>query len=310
MNLDFKFLTKEQVFGDNKLNIFERYGTNAAITDFAILLGGFVSNENYYDDNDSLEWRTNFYWTCSNDSYGYVHVVTTHGEDSVYNVFECYGGARPVLSYSSIKNLSVNKVIIEEGILEVEYGQYPQKAASQKLQEKLEAEYTFNLEGLKQTNKIYVRYPKRHSLDEGFKAQSIDEYEYKGKKYVRVKANLYRDNKTIVLSNGKKYQTGDYVWVEVLPIKWLVDEENDVAIPEKLLFSGVPFNNENNYKGDFENTVIKRFMNKYFSSDIIVNVNVNVNDNINIDNIINVALFKMNEIIDEENEKGFMKVKK
>ena len=35
---DFTFLTEKQVFGDNRLEIFEKYGTKCAITDFSILL--------------------------------------------------------------------------------------------------------------------------------------------------------------------------------------------------------------------------------------------------------------------------------
>ena len=37
--LDFSFLDIEQIFGENRLKIFKKYGTEAAITDFSILLG-------------------------------------------------------------------------------------------------------------------------------------------------------------------------------------------------------------------------------------------------------------------------------
>ena len=36
---DFTFLTEEQYFGDDKLDILERRGTRAAITDCSIQLG-------------------------------------------------------------------------------------------------------------------------------------------------------------------------------------------------------------------------------------------------------------------------------
>ena len=39
---DFTFLTEEQYFGDDKLDILEKRGTKAAITDFSILLGAYV----------------------------------------------------------------------------------------------------------------------------------------------------------------------------------------------------------------------------------------------------------------------------
>ena len=41
------------------------------------------------------------------------------------------------------------------------------------------------------------------------------------------------------LSNGESYRIGDNVWVEVQPVKWLVDERAKVMITDKLIFSGV-----------------------------------------------------------------------
>ena len=45
--IDFSFLDKEQVFGENRLKIFKKYGTEAAITDFSILLGEVSSHGGY-----------------------------------------------------------------------------------------------------------------------------------------------------------------------------------------------------------------------------------------------------------------------
>ena len=59
---DFTFLTEEQCFGRNKLEIFKKRGTKAEITDFSVLLGGAVSEENHVNnDNKSLEGRTGWY---------------------------------------------------------------------------------------------------------------------------------------------------------------------------------------------------------------------------------------------------------
>ena len=40
--LDFRFLTKNEVFGSEQLDILKKYGSKCAITDFAVLLGGYV----------------------------------------------------------------------------------------------------------------------------------------------------------------------------------------------------------------------------------------------------------------------------
>ena len=47
---NFTFLTYEQIFERNRLDIIEKYGTRCAITDFSILLGGFVSIYSYTNE--------------------------------------------------------------------------------------------------------------------------------------------------------------------------------------------------------------------------------------------------------------------
>ena len=74
----FTFLTEEQYFGSDKLEILEKRGTKAAITDFSILLGAYVSD--YHVDNDSsLEGRTGYYWTKSDDGDNDARVVDDDG---------------------------------------------------------------------------------------------------------------------------------------------------------------------------------------------------------------------------------------
>ena len=75
---NFTFLTEEQCFGNDKLDILEKRGTQAAITDFSVLLGGWVSD--YHVDNDSsLEGRTGWYWTKSDDGDNDARVVLVSG---------------------------------------------------------------------------------------------------------------------------------------------------------------------------------------------------------------------------------------
>ena len=93
-------LSREQIFEDNKLDIFKKIDASATITDFAILLGGFCSIK-----------RTGYYWIKMNynivDSSGYKdHEHTNHRSN----------GIRPVLSYAKIKDDISN---------EIKYGEYP-----------------------------------------------------------------------------------------------------------------------------------------------------------------------------------------
>ncbi len=177
--------------------------------------------------------------------------------------------ARPALPYSLISDIPTNgesgKKI--DGILEVEYGYYPQTAVSKKTQSILEN--TYNCGKLLTTGYSYtIDSRKYNEYNQKFLPKKIREYKHNGKRYVRVKANSYFDGYTFKLSNGEEYVDGNYVWVEVEPVKWLVDESG-IMLSEKLLFAGVQFNHERNYKGNFNTTDIKKYLDDYFSKDLL-----------------------------------------
>ena len=72
---DLTFLTQEQFFENDKLDIIKKRGTRAAITDFAILLGGYVNDIYHINNDSSLEGRTGSYWTKSDDGDNDARVV-------------------------------------------------------------------------------------------------------------------------------------------------------------------------------------------------------------------------------------------
>ena len=258
--LDFTFLTEKQIFGENKLEIFNKRGTIASITDFAILSGGFCDDE----FKKTFENRTGYYWTKTVSKDKSVRVVSSDGKSKINIVNGRDVACRPALLYSSIKDICNNSVIANDGILEVTYGEYPQKVAPKELQSVLNTELALG------TGKTYTIDSKEYDdYDAEFEPNYLIEYEYKGKKYVMVEANTSSNGGDVTLSTNDKYKAGDFVWVEVLPIKWLVDEKNDIAVSESLLFSGIQFKNLEDYKGDFKNTDIKKYMDEYFSKEII-----------------------------------------
>ena len=268
---NFTFLTQEQCFERDKLNILEKRGTQAAITDFSILLGAYVSD--YHVENDSsLEGRTGYYWTKSDDGDNDARVVYANGDSHCNSVGKRDGGARPALPFSSISNIPTNGESgkrARDGILEVEYGYYPQKAVSRDMQERLERAYRSG--SISKTRNSYTTDSRRYNAyDEKFAPKQHEEYEYNGKRYVRVEANSDFGGGEFTLSNGENYRDGDNVWVEVSPVKWLVDERAKVMITDKLIFSGVQFNHTRNYHTrDFDRTDIKTFMDRYLSRDLV-----------------------------------------
>ena len=64
---NFTFLTDEQIFGNNQLDIMRKYGTKCAITDFSILLGGYVSLSSCTSEGNTGKDRTGLWWTKSSD---------------------------------------------------------------------------------------------------------------------------------------------------------------------------------------------------------------------------------------------------
>lgn len=202
-----------------------------------------------------------------------TRVWLTDDGDRVYGrVFVRGAGNRPALPFSSISSIPTNGESgkrARDGVLEVEYGYYPQKAVSRDMQERLERAYRSG--SMSKTRNSYTTdsVPYRN-YDTTFQPQTHQEYEYNGKKYVRVEANSYFDGGEFKLSNGESYRDGDNVWVEVSPVKWLVDEKSRMMITEKLIFAGVQFNKESNYHTrNFDRTDIKTFMDRYLSRDLV-----------------------------------------
>ena len=268
---DFTFLTEEQIFGSNQIDVIKKRGTKAAISDFSVLLGGWVSD--YHVDSDSsLKGRTGYYWTKSDDGDNDARVVNVRGDRAYRTVDFRTGGARPALPFSSLSNIPTNGESgkrARDGVLEVEYGYYPQKAVSRDMQERLERAYRRG--NISKTGNSYTTDSVAYDdYDTAFQPQTHQEYEYNGKRYVRVEANSYYDGNNFTLSNGEQYRDGDNVWVEVEPVKWLVDERARMMITENLIFAGVQFNKERNYKTrNFDRTDIKTFMDRYLSRDLV-----------------------------------------
>ena len=262
---NFTFLTDEQIFGNNQLDIISRYGTKCAITDFSILLGGFASPNHYTSEGNTRKDRAGWWWTKSSDGHNDAHVVNKDGNSNFNFVYSRTGGARPALPYSSIQSISSNGVRGANGIKEIEYGEYPQTIVDENYSHELERLYNSN--NLRATGKNYTTdFIGCHFTFIRFSARTHTEYEYNGSKYIRFVGDSNCDRK--VLSDGRIIKTGQAYWVRVEPITWLVDERANIALSKKIIFSGVQFKNHRDYKGDFDRTDIKQFIDKHFSKDI------------------------------------------
>ncbi len=262
--LGFTYLFKEQVFGNSQLGIFRKYGTTCQLSDFAKLLGGFISSSKYNIEGETKQDNTGYWWlrTPYNNN---ACAVNYSGFSSWSLVNSRSGGARPALPYSVIKNISSNVVIGASGVLEVEYGEYPQTVVDNNLSYQLD--YLFNVGNLKLTGKKYTADSvELDNYSTPFKAREFEEYEYNGDKYIRFVADGKNNGEN--LSNGNKIIKGNTYWIKVEPIKWLVDLEEDIAVAKQILFSGIQFKNNCDYQGNLEDTDLKWFTDNFFAKEI------------------------------------------
>lgn len=294
-------LTKEQIYGKKRNSIWERrvppleaiekYGASSGVTDLALINGALLYNldktQSYVNSYHDLKARACWYSTKN-----YIEPYQTGGfnedeleeySDQTYHCIEPDGfsdewdvesrkmSIRPVLTPNNFDEIIKNKKLEyrDHGVYTVEYGEYPQYAPNENIQ--LDLEYYYDNNKLKATGNSYTF--DSTALDhksEALNPVTYLEYEYNGKKYVRVKskADCYEKNP---LSNGEGWNNGDYVWIEVSPVEWLVDEKSRTLISKNCLLSGVRFEanlsvDEPAFKG--YNSEMEYFLTNYMSKDL------------------------------------------
>ena len=297
-------LSEGQIWGNSsepRLEVIRKYGIKSAITDLCVLTGSYLC-EDTIDEDRSLTGRTSCFWTRSDDGDNDVRMVDENGIRSYIYRCKRSGTVRPALQSSVIfSKIFPNRVMGYNGIEEVEYGEYPQNAADSRMQNILESEYN---RGMNKTGRSYtfdsVKYD---DYDTGFKPVTYEEYEYQGKKYIRIKANSDFCGDKFMLSNGVQYRDGDYVWVEVSPVKWLIDDKTGILISKKGLVSGIRFlNKSTNYKGDFSKTEMKEYLDRYMSKELFQTTKTK--ETVNEEEIINPYKLKFEQVSEEEIIKG------
>lgn len=122
-------------------------------------------------------------------------------------------GIRPAINYSQIKQESTVVGIYENGCIEVEYGEYPQRKISSIAQQTLTQKL---IDGeLQITNKKYTIYNQEK------------------KKLISLQEVI--DNK------GNKYVLKDGEWYQVSPIRWIVNQQSNLAITKYMIAGGLEY---------------------------------------------------------------------
>ena len=241
-----------------------------------------------------------------------MNYIDKHGENINVNMSDNLElGTRPVINCPDDLD---SKIKIDNDIEMVEFGEFPQDAVSKN--EQLELEKAFSLNCMAKTDRVFhlpsikterkiimeaasiptagdhcssyhyithdmisageLWYKTSSSNDTWISFKSYDEYNYNGKNYIRYQ---YCSSKsaTLTLSNGEEYKNGDYIWIKVSPVNWLVDSNRNLLISEKILVSGIPIyaygKIRNNYLLNltFEDTLINEYLYHYMYEEMINN---------------------------------------
>ena len=253
-DIELTLLSTEEIWGENSLDVLKKYGIKTAkITDLCALTYGI---DQFWTRSDNGDNDVITIGPCCNFGSYY-----RDGRDRTI---------RPVLQSSVIfSQIFSNRTKGYNGTEEVTFGEYPQNAADPKMQNILESEYT---RGMTNTGRHYTfDSAKADEYDEYFIPVTFEEYEYQGKRYIRV---IFYNNSatTTTLSNGVAYRDGDHIWLEVSPVKWLIDDKTKTLISKKGLISGIRFLDSSiPYKGNFSETEMYMFLNKYMVKDLFQN---------------------------------------
>lgn len=270
--MDFQYLTllsEGQIWGNDsepQLDVFKKIGPQALNTDLCILKGAHFSYNFKYG---FYYTESGHYWTKSSSDGKDAYVVSGDGEKKTSLGSSCCYGIRPVLQSPEIfAQLSQNRVKGDSGVDEVDFGEYPQTVANG-LEAILESKYKIRGE-LIETGNTYT-----FKCDDYANYTAI-EYEYQGKKYIRTRASYYFD-RDFALSNNRLYQSGDVIWLEVLPVRWLIDDRTKILISKRCLLSGVELIKAEKYAsvtydGDFSKTTMCAFLNGIMFKDLIQNL--------------------------------------
>lgn len=220
--------------------------------DYAVILGSitpsdYLGNYNYgynfgLDSNESVCC----YWLDAPMSENTAYAVDIGGNFKEFDTNIRNVAIRPKFIWSEISSFCVNIKKELSYVLEAEYGYWPSVVGDKEQQVELETLY--KNDKLIIINLDYTRdYNELTDYEREFEEKKQLVYEHEGKKWIRTKITFGKNREKIQLSNGETYKSGDIVWVQLEPLKLLVDEKSDVAVAKNAIASGVRYKDLNKY---------------------------------------------------------------
>ena len=248
-DIEVTLLSKEEYFGSDKKSIFKHdpqldvikgYGKYVYDSDLVKLTGGAK-----YGESDS--------WTKTKGNDNKVVSIYDGYEVSELDSQRMDGVIRPVLKLPTKVDKLFSNSIVHYTANNKDYyylflGEYPQMLLPS--YNDIKRYYAENK--LEKTGRIFH-----------INNQICEEYkDNKGKKYIR-----YKVEQNTYIHRKYEIPEGEYVWVKVMPVYWLIDNKTNLLVSAFNLLSGVRFN-KGGYDGNFENTEMYDFLNNVMFRDI------------------------------------------
>lgn len=264
----------------------------AALTDFAILLGAFPDAINLCGRNGRLEDRTGMWWTndyatsINNSGEGKFVAVDGNGLKRILEPYNGFVGVRPAFRFADYFYDFKDFVEYDNDIEKAYLDEYPQMVASDKDAQELESR--FLNDELSETGKVYTTDSDYYPGKEEFVPRKFKQYEYNGKKYIRVvPEDVYLDCR---LSNGREVKDGEAYWIEVQPVRWILDYDYGMAISEKILFAGICRMKDEKFDGYTGDQYMNKYLREVFAKDIDSNVKEAETVGVKSDNVVKVKV--------------------
>lgn len=153
-------------------------------------------------------------------------IYTNDGKVSYFNRSNPYIGIRPAADASTILENGTVIRELENGLKEVEYGEYPQEKVSEELQAKLDQDLLDKQ--LEKTGMKYTVYTNDEEYPDVIKLFEV------------------------VDKDGNKYVNRDNAWYKVSPVIWTVNEQSGLALTKYMIQGGIPY-------GEFEPVYLSEF---------------------------------------------------
>lgn len=258
--LKLDLLEINDVINNEKIQLFNR-SIKAKISDYALLTG--IDIPDMYSRTLDTRYLEGKYWIKTSICDKEGSVINNNGRISWDFNHKNNIGLRLKMSYQDAKDYIENEEVIDDRFSKVRLGKLPRRCLSFEevyRLEKLLSSFNLQLTGNSYTvNDLPI-------IEKGFKERKQIEYTDTLKKYVKIEANT--KNKGIILPNGLELIDGNYYWVEVEPITWIVDKEKDLMVTEEIILSGIPYDFEFSYSNSYKDTFINHFLNNILNKEI------------------------------------------